>query len=135
MFNMCSKRWKINDLSTWFIKKHITCKNIIKFSIFPHIRRQNANNMLNFLYKTNNCFRKASKMFLIYKILEDKYENETESESLALSSAICHLWYPTNYNSFKPESNLSNYLTQIIILTFLLKYYNNSQVMADFNLA
>ena len=74
-------------------------------------------------------------MFLIYKNLVDKYENETESESLTLSSAICHLWYPTNYNSFKPESNLSNYLTQIIILTFLLKYYNNAQAMVDFNLA
>ena len=74
-------------------------------------------------------------MFLIYKNLVDKYENETESESLALSSAICRLWYPTNYNSFKPESNLSNYLTQIIILTFLLKYYDNAQAMADFNLA
>lgn len=89
--------------------------------------------MLNFLHII--VFRKASKMFLIYKILEDKYENETESESLSLSSAICHLWFPTNYNSFKPESNLSNYLTQIIILTFLLKYYNNAQAMADFNLA
>lgn len=74
-------------------------------------------------------------MFLIYKILEDKYENETESESLVLSSTISHLWYPTNYNNFKPESNLDNFLTQIIILTFLLKYYNNAQAMVDFNLA
>lgn len=74
-------------------------------------------------------------MFLIYKNLVDKYEHETESESLVLSNTICRLWYPTNYNSFKPESNLSNYLTQIIILTFLLKYYNNAQAMADFNLA
>lgn len=92
--------------------------------------------MLNFLYKANNnCFRKASKMFLTYKTIVDKYENETESESLVLSSTISHLWYPTNYNSFKPELNLSNYLTQIIILTFLLKYYNNAQAMVDFNLA
>lgn len=91
--------------------------------------------MLNFLHKVNNCFRKASKMFIVYKTLVDKYENEAESESLVLSSTISHLWYPTNYNNFKPESNLDNFLTQIIILTFLLKYYNNTQAMADFDLA
>ena len=73
-------------------------------------------------------------MFLVYDSLEYK-----APEVPILPSVICRLWWPTNYNGFRLSSQYyatknRNFLTQIIITTFLLKYCNNAQIMADFSL-
>ena len=78
-------------------------------------------------------------MLLVYKNLE--YRDKNEPKPSILPMVMCWLWWPTNYSNFIIPTRkcyatrVKTFLTQTILTTFLLKYYNNSQVMADFNSA
>ena len=77
-------------------------------------------------------------MFLNYKSLEyEEYYDKGTPQTLPF--IIFYLWCPKLCNDFKLTlrddlTDSESFLTQTIIITFLLKYYNNSQVMADFDL-
>ena len=78
-------------------------------------------------------------MLLVYKNLE--YRDKNEPKPSILPMVMCWLWWPTNYSNFIIPTRkcyatrVKTFLTQTILTTFLLKYYNNAQVMADFNSA
>lgn len=82
---------------------------------------------------------KGSKMLLVYKNLE--YRDKNEPKPSILPMVLCWLWWPTNYSNFIIPTGkcyatrVKTFLTQTILTTFLLKYCDNSQVMADFNSA
>lgn len=78
-------------------------------------------------------------MLLIYKNLE--YRDKNEPKPSILPMVMCWLWWPTNYSNFIIPTRkcyatrIRTFLTQTILTTFLLKYHDNYQVMADFNSA
>lgn len=78
-------------------------------------------------------------MFLINKNLD--YDDESGAKPSILPMVMCWLWWPTNYDNFRIPTTkcyankIRTFLTQIIITTFLLKYYDNDKVIADFDLA
>lgn len=76
-------------------------------------------------------------MLLVYNSLE--YEEKVPIKSPILFNVMCRLWAPicTDFKLMQ-RNNLTktrSFFIRIIILTFLLKYYNNDNVMTDFNFA
>lgn len=76
-------------------------------------------------------------MLLVYNSLE--YEEKVPIKSPILFNVMCRLWAPicTDFKLMQ-QNNLTktrSFFIRIIILTFLLKYYNNDKVMTDFNFA
>lgn len=99
----------------------------------------NNNFHVKIFVKVNNYnVLKGVKVLLVYNSLE--YEEKVPIKSPILFNVMCRLWIPEICTDFKlvQQNNLTktrSFFIRIIILTFLLKYYNDDRVMTDFNSA